>query len=185
LLCCKTIVMKNLFYCISLVASLTLFTACEDTPRENVQSTETDADEGGVTFIEKGIKGGLAEITAANLAKNKSHNQKVVEFANMIITDHDSIGKELKKLADDKDVVVDNVLSTEHQDMIKQLQSKKDAEFDAAYMNMMVMDHQKDVELFTNESHNQSADIQKVAEGSLPKLKKHLQMAQEIKASLK
>lgn len=177
--------MKNLFYCISLVASLTMFTACEDTPRQDVPSTETDADKSGVVFLEKGIKGGLAEITAANLAKNKSGNPKVVEFAKMIITDHDSIGKELKKLADDKDVVVDDVLSTEHQDMIKQLQTKKDAEFDAAYMNMMVMDHEKDVKLFENELHNQSGDVQKVAEGALPKLKKHLQMAQEIKASLK
>jgi putative membrane protein len=177
--------MKNLFYCISIFAALTLFSACEDTPRENVQSTETDADESGVVLMEKGIQGGLAEITAAQMAKNNSTNPKVIEFADMIITDHDSIGKELKKLADDKDVVVNNTLSAEHQAMIDQLQAKKGPAFDAAYMDMMVMDHEKDVKLFENETHNQSADIQKVAEGSLPKLKKHLQMAQEIKASLK
>ena len=185
--CCivKLSFMKNLFYCISLIASLTMFTACEDTPREDVPSTETDADKSGVVFIEKGIQGGVAEITAAQLAKNTSKNPKVIEFADMIIADHDSIGKELKKLADDKDVAVNNTLSTEHQGMINELQAKKGLTFDAAYMDMMVMDHKKDVKLFENELHNQSGDIQKVAEGALPKLKKHLQMAQEIKASLK
>nr|WP_294792993.1 DUF4142 domain-containing protein [uncultured Mucilaginibacter sp.] len=177
--------MKNLFYCISLAASLTLFTACEDTPREDVPSTETDADKSGVIFLEKGIQGGVAEITAAQLAKNNSKNPKIIEFADMIITDHDSIGKELKKLADDKDVVVNSTLSTEHQGMINELQSKKGPAFDAAYMNMMVMDHEKDIKLFENESTNQSGDVQKVAEGALPKLKKHLQAVRDIKASLK
>lgn len=177
--------MKNLFYSISLFATLTLFSACEERPRQDVQNTETDADKSGVIFIEKGIKGGVAEITTAQMAKNNSDNPKIIEFANMIITDHDSIGQELKKLADDKKLVVNNTLSTEHQEMVNQLQAKKGAEFDAAYINMMVMDHEKDVKLFENESNNQSADIQKVAEGALPKLKKHLQMAQEIKASLK
>jgi putative membrane protein len=177
--------MKNLFYCISLVAALTMFTACEDTPREDVPSTETDADKSGVVFIEKGIQGGVAEITAAQLAKNTSKNPQVIEFANMIITDHDSIGKELKKLADDKDVVVNNTLGTEHQGMINQLQTKKGPAFDAAYMGMMVMDHEKNIKLFENELNNQSGDIQKVAEGALPKLKKHLQAARDIRASLK
>ncbi|MGY3213138.1 DUF4142 domain-containing protein [Mucilaginibacter sp. HD30] len=177
--------MKNLFYCISICATLSLFTACDERQRQDVQNTETDADKSGVMFMEKGIKGGLAEITAANLAKNKSGNPKVLEFANMIITDHDSIGKALKILADDKKLVVNNVLTTEHQDMIKQLQAKKGSEFDESYINMMVMDHEKDVKLFENELHSQSADIEKVAERALPKLKKHLEMAREIKASLK
>jgi putative membrane protein len=177
--------MKKLFYCLSIFTTVAMFTACEDTPRENVQSTETDADKSGVIFLEKGIMGGVAEITAAQVAKTNSTNAKVLEFANMMITDHDSIGNELKKLAKDKDVVINSTLTAEHKAMIDQLKPKKGAAFDVAYMDMMLTDHKEDVSLFEAESHNQSADIQKAAEGALPVLKKHLQAAQEIRASLK
>ncbi|PJJ84415.1 DUF4142 domain-containing protein [Mucilaginibacter auburnensis] len=174
--------MKKLLYCLAFAA---LLSACEDTPRENVQSTETDVDKSGMLFVENGIKGGLAEITAAQLAKNSSDNPKVIAFADMIITDHDSIGKELKQLAKDKDVVVNNTLSAEQQEMINQLKAKKGPGFDAAYADMMVMDHDKTVKMFENETHNQTAAVQKVAEDALPKLKKHLQAAKDLQAGLK
>lgn len=174
--------MKKLLYCLAITF---LLSACEDTPRENVQSTETDVDKSGMLFIENGIKGGIAEITAAQMAKNSSDNPKVIEFANMIITDHDNIGKELKKLAEDRDVVVDNALTAEHQEMINGLQAKKGAAFDAAYIDMIVMDHEKDVQLFENETHNKTAAVQKVAADGLPLLKKHLQAAKDLQATLK
>src|SRR5215217_6905355 len=157
--------MKKLLYCLALTV---LFSACEDKPRENVQSTETDVDKSGMLFVENSIKGGMAEITAAQMAKNNSDNPKIIEFANMIITDHDSIGKELKELARDRDVTVNTALTTEHQEMINQLQAKKGPAFDAAYINMMVMDHEKDVKMFENETRNKTAAVQKVAADGLP-----------------
>ena len=64
---------------------------------------------------------------------------------------------------------------------LKDLQSKKGAEFDGAYAEAMVRDHKETVALFERAAAEaKDADLKKWAESKLPVLRHHLTMAQDL-----
>jgi putative membrane protein len=73
-----------------------------------------------------------------------------------------------------------------HQKMMNDLLSKKGAEFDAAYIDMMFMDHEEDIQKFENEATNGSdAEIKAFASKTLPVLKMHYDRVKSVKDSMK
>ena len=57
-------------------------------------------------------------------------------------------------------------------------------EFDAAYMPLMVEDHQKDIEAFRKEARQgTNPDLKSFAEQNTATLEQHLRQAREIQAS--
>jgi putative membrane protein len=59
------------------------------------------------------------------------------------------------------------------------------AAFDRAYMKAMVADHQRAVQMFTARANNgRNTDLRSWTATTLPTLRKHLEMAQDIYASL-
>ena len=171
---------------LTLVVLLIMSSCDRDQRKAKNWNDKTLADLDAIKFIRGGITGGLMEIKAANLAKTRSSNPRVINFANMMIADHTQIGNELKKMESDKMLDKDkNLISDEHQSMLSELAAKSGSAFDKAYMGMMVSDHQEDIELFNSATHNTSATIQKLAEKTLPTLQMHLDSAKAINASLK
>jgi putative membrane protein len=68
-----------------------------------------------------------------------------------------------------------------HKGMEKKLQGKSGAEFDKAYMEMMVKDHQKDLSEFRKEaSSGKSPAVKDAASQGAPIIEEHLKMAQQI-----
>ena len=164
-----------------------MFTAfsCQDARKAKNYNDKTKADLDAINFIRGGIEGGLTEIKAANIAKEQSSNPRIAQFADMIIADHIRLGRELKKIETDKMIDDRDTINADHQIMLKALADKTGDDFDRAYIQMMVTDHEKAIELFTGAGDNTSATIQKVAENALPKLRMHLDSAKAINASLK
>jgi len=59
------------------------------------------------------------------------------------------------------------------------------AEFDRAFINHMVMGHEKAISKFETASENlQDADLKKYAQKTLPVLREHLRMAQKLQSKL-
>ena len=83
-------------------------------------------------------------------------------------------------MIDDRDSI-----ATEHQTMIGDLTAKSGTEFDKAYMEMMIIDHEKAIELFNGVSNNTSGTIQAFAAKTLTTLHKHLDSAKKISENLK
>jgi putative membrane protein len=66
------------------------------------------------------------------------------------------------------------------------LKSKKGAEFDKAYIEMMLDDHKEDIEQFSDEaSKGTDADVKAFATKTLPVLNKHLEHVKSIDATIK
>jgi putative membrane protein len=172
--------MKKLTYLLLGVTCLFVVSSCQDNVHSKNYNDLTLVDYDGIRFIQNGIEGGLTEIKAAQLAKTNSTNQQVVSFANMMITDHKDVGAHLKKIRKDKLVDTQDRISVEHQHMIAALSLKKGAEFDKAYMQMMVQDHEHAISLFIDGSSNTSSEIKNFAEETLPTLHKHLESARSI-----
>ncbi len=177
--------MKKLLF--SVLSLVILFTApsCQDQRRAKNYNDKTLADDAAIHFIRNGIEGSLVEIKASKIAKSRSSNQNVINFANMIIAHHTETVNEFKKIQADKMVSSRDSINTEHENALNMLSSKSGVEFDKAYIEMMITDHEKAIVLFKGVGNNTSATIQSFAEKTLPSLQTHLDEAKKISASLK
>ena len=132
-------------------------------------------------FVSNAGMVGLAEVQMANLALQKSENAEIKAFSQRIVTDHTASNGQLSQLATMKGLVLPTELAGEHQSGLEHLQGLSSAEFDRAYMQHMVSDHQKAVQLFQNGSTTaQDAEIRAFITKNLPILQQHLQMAQQL-----
>jgi len=128
-------------------------------------------------FYQKALSGGEKEIAASKLAE-KSSNADVKALAKAVIADHTALGQKVKAAAGAN-------APTPATPDTSSLSGKTGADLDKAYVDMMVSDHQQDIPMFENASKNASTDKAKqLASAALPKLQKHLDMAQKAQASL-
>ncbi len=176
--------MKNLNYLLSGLLLLTIIQACGFKQGKNYNK-EAELNQDGVLFIKNGLEGGLTEIKASGLAITNSNNQSVIGLAKMMIDDHTKADSGLKKIEADKMIVENDTISSEHQKMISDLSKKSGAAFDKAYIQMMIADHQRAIDLFTTASNGQDQDIKTFASNTLPTIKMHLDSATAINSKMK
>jgi putative membrane protein len=137
-------------------------------------------------FIMKAAKGGMMEVQAGQMAQTNAASQDVKNFGGRMVTDHTKANDELKAIAAAKNVTIPAVLEGDHRAHLDDLGKKSGNEFDRAYMNMMVDDHDEDVALFEKVANNsKDADIKAFAAKTLPVLREHQQMAKDINAKVK
>lgn len=137
-------------------------------------------------FMVEAASGGLMEVELGRLAATNAASAKVKEFGRTMVTDHTKANQELIALAAKKSITIPSTPGEAHQKHINELKEKKGAEFDKAYMSMMVTDHEEDVENFQEAVNDgKDADIKAFATKTLPILKQHHQMAKTINDALK
>lgn|GEM_PF-427002 len=159
--------------------------ACGDNERAKNYNDKTLVDQRGLAFITTANEAGMMEIKASTLATKLSKNQRVINFAKMMINDHTAAGAEVSKLAKDQLVDIPDTISAPKQKSIDSLNRLTGTSFDSAYMAMMVKDHQAAVQLFQEETSNKTVGVRALAYKLLPKLKMHLDSANAICNSLK
>lgn len=132
-------------------------------------------------FISKAGMGGLFEVQAGNLALQKGASADVKAFAQRMVTDHSKSNAELAQLATTKGAVLPTELEGEHETAFDHLSTLSGAEFDKAYMQHMVEDHDKTVADFDKASTSATdADLKTWAGSTLPVLQQHATQAREI-----
>lgn len=162
---------------------LITISSCGDGKRPQNYNLIPDA--ASISFIHSGLEAGQAEIKASEMAVASSKNQHIRDLAKMMITDHSQAGDELQNIAINNKVTGDDSVSTDHQKAIANLKTLSGSAFDKAYIQMMVTDHQKAIELFTKAKTDKLETIQNFAQRVLPTLKVHLDSANAICATLK
>lgn len=136
-------------------------------------------------FAVKAADSGLAEVNASEVAQQKAQDQRVKDFAAMMVQDHTKTNEELKSLAAGKNITLPTAPGEAHLKSIADLNSYSGADFDKEYMDLMVNDHQKAVDLFEDAAENaEDAELKAFAAKTLPALKKHLEQAKAIEESL-
>ena len=136
------------------------------------------------SFLKDAAVGGNAEVSASQVALDKSTNADVKTFAQMMVDDHGKAGTELKGLADQKGVKVSDTPSLTKKTEIKMLSERKGSSFDQHYADSIgVKAHQDTIKLFQKEVDKGSdADVKAWASKTLPTLQHHLEAAQALKA---
>ena len=96
-----------------------------------------------------------------------------------MIQDHGKAGDELRRIAEAKGVKMPTEPSMMQRHEADKFSKLNGGDFDKAYADAMVKDHEKAVKTFTKESTEaKDPDVRSFAAQTLPTLKEHLQLAQ-------
>ena len=140
---------------------------------------------GPSNFVSHAASGGMMEVELGKVAQQNASSKDVKDLATMIREDHQKANEELKKIASSKSITVPAAMMSDHQSHVTDMSAKKGADFDRAYVDMMVTDHSKDIEMFKNASaHLTDPDLKAFADKTLPVLEKHLAKSKEVQAKL-
>ncbi len=122
------------------------------------------------------------EIQAAELAAQRASAANVKSFAERMRTDHTNTTRELTQLASTQSMAAPQATLTPQQNAnLAALRNAEGATFDALYMQQQVDAHRQAVQMFETYSNN-AADgpLKNWAQSTLPALRAHLEMAQEM-----
>ncbi|HET6553676.1 MAG TPA: DUF4142 domain-containing protein [Dyella sp.] len=136
---------------------------------------------GDQQFFAKASSDGAAEVKMGQLAMQKASSPRTRELAQQLVKDHTQANKELLALAQKKHATA--ARQAPSSEIMDKLQSLGGADFDKAYLSTMVTAHEEAIDLFTEASHSNDADIKAFATKTLPTLKHHLAMAQALSPS--
>lgn len=191
--------MKKISLALALALATVTMYSCKDGEKakdpveaaKDTNDTKEDANALAVTeddskFLVAAADGGMTEVEASKLAQTMGTSKQVKEFADQMIKDHTMAGNELKSLASTKNVTLPATVGEDHQKAITDLSNKKGADFDKAYVKMMVDDHEATVEKFKDASEKcKDADIKAFATKTLPTLQGHLDHVKALKDGMK
>jgi len=153
--------------------------------QNETQGNQAALDQNDRSFVQEAGAGGLAEVDFAKLANQKSSDDSVKRFAQHMIQDHTKANEQLAGLAKSDDVPVPTELDPAHRAIRARLEKLSGANFDRAYIEGQVADHQKTVELFQHESSTgRNPGLKNFATETLPTLRGHLRMATALEGEL-
>lgn len=192
--------MKSLFFIAALttssLAAATAFSSAQSSGSQQAPSQGQDQGQGkgqGAVldnadrkFLNEAAASGLAEVKLGQLAVKQAANEDVKKFGQRMIDDHTRMNSDLTKLAQPKGVTPPTTLDKKHQEKIDKLSKRGGAEFDKAYVDEMVDEHQRDVDNFEKASKDaKDGDVKGFAARSLPMLREHLASAKDIQSRIK
>lgn len=138
------------------------------------------------TFMTNAAADGLAEVHMGQMALQKSSNAQVKKLAQRIVDDHTQANEKLRTLAQSKQVTLPTTPSQEEQQHAAKTEALSGTNFDQAWAKGMVRDHRKAVAMFNGEiTKTKDPQVKQFAATTLPVLKTHLKLAQQLQSQLK
>ncbi len=192
--------MKKQFYYLFIIALTVLFSCnnSEKNAKGNSDSTgisqdtmivksnnAEDLDTSDVSFFENAAYGGITEVESSNKILQESKDSSIRTFAEMMVKDHSAANTSLKSIASAKGYILPTVLPESKLAAIRKMDTFKAEGRDEYYMQLMVLEHQKAIDLFSAGSRSRDTTISRFASSILPKLKEHYQHTLRIDTALK
>ncbi|RZL20312.1 MAG: DUF4142 domain-containing protein [Pedobacter sp.] len=189
--------MKKIALNFALCASLFTIASCGESNNETTDSKEMAKDANEEKFDDTKVEddtkwavsaadAGMWEVEVGKLALKNGSAGEVKQFAQMMVDDHTAANKELMDMGAKKNITLPASISNDKQDRLTEMAKKTGHDFDVAYMDQMVDDHQKVLNMFKDEADNgKDADVKAWAASKVATLESHLQMAENGKKSVK
>jgi putative membrane protein len=174
-----------LFACtavIGLMAQPALAQSQDTTEQRPAQEVQHELGQEDLDFATKAAQGGIKEVRLGELAQQQAATLEVQQFGERMVQDHGQANDQLTQIMQDKGIELPEEMPKEGQELHDELQQKAGAEFDQAYMDEMVRDHQADIEAFQQYAETgQDPDLRGFAEQALPILEQHRRLAQQTR----
>ncbi|MEY2528021.1 MAG: putative rane protein [Verrucomicrobiota bacterium] len=130
------------------------------------------------SFMKDAAKGGMMEVDMGKMAQEKGKSAEVKKIGSRMVADHSKANAELMAIAKKKGVDLSKEKPSAHK--------MDEANFDKAYVDMMVKDHEKDLAAFQAEAKDGSdADVKAFASKTSEVIKKHLEMVKAAQGKMK
>ena len=134
-------------------------------------------------FAMAASRGGMAEVEMGKLAAEKASSPAVKAFGQQMADDHTKANDELRRVADKQNLTLPGNMTAKQQATYDMLKTKTGAEFDKAYVDAMVKDHEEDVKAFQREADKgKDEQIKAFAAGMLPVIQGHLEKIKAIQS---
>jgi len=131
-------------------------------------------------FYQQAMVANQKEIAAGNMALQQAEDQQVKDYAQMIVDDHTAMNQTVV----DEAGMADAAMPAPDPAVTAELQGTTGADFDRAYLAMMVAAHEKAIAMFENAEQNASTEeARNLASNALPKLREHLERAKELQGN--
>lgn len=131
-------------------------------------------------FVHAATVGGLAEVELGRLAAQKASN-RTKDFAERMVRDHSTANDRLSTLVKTEGIAPSDKLDEEHRAMRASLEQSSGTQFDNAYMQGQITEHQKTAQLLEYEiGSGDNAELKDFASDVLPTGLAHLRMAQAV-----
>jgi putative membrane protein len=159
-------------------------------PQEKANLPEKSPMNPDAEFAQKAAMGGKHEVDGARFAVGKAQNAELKAFANRLIKDHTAANNELSTLMKNKKIPMGMGMekkdeATKDQPGNESWRSATGAAFDRAYVDHLVQEHEKTITLFETEvSSGSDAQLKAFATKTLPTIKDHLKVAQDLQKKL-
>ena len=143
-------------------------------------TTDSPAD-----FVKEAAQGGMAEVELGQLASKNAQDPEVKKFGQMMVSEHGKANAELKTLAGKKNWTMPTDIGS-HKSTMDKLQGLKGADFDKAYVDEMVSDHEKDLKAFQQQGQSGAdPELKEFAAKTATVIQKHLDAIKAIQAKMK
>lgn len=137
------------------------------------------------SFLKDAAQGGMEEVKLGQLAQQNGASERVKQFGEHMVKDHTAMGDDVKSVAASDNVDLPSDIGLKAKASYKMLEMKKGADFDKAYMSAMIKDHKNDIAAFQKEANSgKDPNVKALASKALPKLREHLQMAENVARDL-
>ncbi|WP_295118053.1 DUF4142 domain-containing protein [uncultured Chitinophaga sp.] len=203
----KTLKLKTLTG-MALIGSFVMINACNSgTTNNNSDSANTEIPDSAITKDEaidmnkdkfasdsleddskrvvKAYNDGLYEVKVSEAAKAKGTDPEVKKIAAMMVTAHTKLNGQLKTLAGKKSFTLPESIEQGDQNDIDKLAEKSGLDFDKAYVDDLVDEHEDAIKNFEKWADKaEDPDVKKAFVDALPELRTHLDHAKALKDKL-
>jgi putative membrane protein len=132
-------------------------------------------------FVADAASGGMLEVRLGEYAARHATSDEVKRFGQHMVDDHSKANDRLKAVASNGTVEIPKDMSDDDKRVMDRLRAMTDQEFDKAYVHQMVEDHRKDIAAFEKEaSDGHNSELRDFASKTLPVLRHHLEMAEDL-----
>jgi putative membrane protein len=186
--------MKRFGQCALALLVSTAITACAgDTRRDDATTgatgttgtagTSADVDR---SWVNKQLVDGDIEVRLGRLAQERGGSADVRAFGAMMVEKHTMAGTELKRIADRHNVAPDADRKDTGKDDFERLSKLSGQEFDKAYLDLMVEEHEEAVNALEGKAsdNDEHADVKEWASKTLPEVRNHLDRAKQLRERL-
>jgi putative membrane protein len=159
------------------VGAVTLLATAAGTRADDKKAAPFD----DATFVRTAAIAGMFEVHLGKLAAERTKNDDVKKFAEMMVKDHTAANEELKAAAKAAGIAVPDKIDDAHQQKYEAFKAYKGKDFDGDYMKQMVKDHTDAVALFTQASKEaKHKELRDFATKTLPVIQGHLDKAKKL-----
>jgi putative membrane protein len=131
-------------------------------------------------LLEELARANMAEVALGKLAEQKASSDDVRKFGKHMVDDHAKMLDQGGKIAKSKNVEPPTAPDNKQQASQKKLEGLSGEQFDRAFMEQMVKDHEQALKLVNRARQARDPELKAMAQEAAPEVEQHLKMAREL-----